>query len=214
MPSKFDTNPLDPEFPEKAKAAAAAIEETKTLPYRGGETRQFPPETAPTNEQQTRRFAEPDVAAYSSTYVPPYTGQYLPNQYQPQGFVRSDQSIKRRVDKLGIPENIAIAAAYFPFYIGLVASFILLLLTPKSEPKVRFHAAQGLAAHLGVLLITIILGIVTSITGGDLGTLLFKGAAFIALLIFTIKALKGKPIHIAALDDLTNWLEEKLGPAR
>src|SRR6478736_5511597 len=111
MPSKFDTNPLDPEFPEKAKAAAAAIEETKTLPYRGGETRQFPPETAPTDEQQTRRFAEPDVAAYSSTYVPPYTGQYLPNQYQPQGFVRSDQSIKRRVDKLGIPENIAIAAA-------------------------------------------------------------------------------------------------------
>jgi uncharacterized membrane protein len=118
------------------------------------------------------------------------------------------------VDKLGIPENIAIAAAYFPLYIGFVASFILLLLTPKSEPKVRFHAAQGLAAHLGILMIAIILGIVTSIAGGDLGTRLFEGAAFVTLLVFTIKALKGKPIHIAALDDLTNWLEEKLGPAR
>jgi hypothetical protein len=26
--------------------------------------------------------------------------------------------------------------------------------------------------------------------------------------------LKGKPIHIAAIEDLTNWLEEKLGPVK
>ena len=111
---------------------------------------------------------------------------------------------------IGLPENIAIAGCYFPFYIGMVASFILLLLTPKDEPKVRFHAAQGLAAHLGVALVAIILGIVTSMTGGELGTTLFKVAAFVMLVIFTIKAFKGKPIHIVALDDLTNWLEEKL----
>ena len=43
--SKYDTNPLDPDFPEKARAAAAGEIEMQTLPYRGGETRRFP-ETA------------------------------------------------------------------------------------------------------------------------------------------------------------------------
>ena len=52
MPSRYDTNPLDPDFPEKARTAAAS-DETQTLPYRGGETRPFPEETATTDEQQT-----------------------------------------------------------------------------------------------------------------------------------------------------------------
>src|SRR3954471_13866151 len=73
MPSKYDTNPLDPDFPEKARAAAAG-DETQTLPYRGGETRPFPAETATTDEQQTRRFAEAEVNAYSAPYTPPYNG--------------------------------------------------------------------------------------------------------------------------------------------
>lgn len=210
--SKYDTNPLDPEFPEKAKAAAAS-EETRTLPYRGGETKQFPQYEATADEQQTRRFAEADVNAYS-TYAPPFDGQYVPTHYQANAFLTQDQARKRKVDSLGIPENLAIAAAYIPWYIGLVAGFVLLLLTPKSEPKLRFHAAQGLAAHLGIVLVTVLLGLVTSVTGGDLGTLLFRVASFIVLLVFTIKAFKGRPIHIAAIEDLTNWLEEKLGPVR
>jgi uncharacterized membrane protein len=215
MPSKYDTNPLDPEFPEKAKAAAAG-EETRTLPYRGGETQQFPPEaqTAPADEQQTRRFAEPEVSAYSaSAYAPPYTGQYVPVHYPQQGFALQDAR-KRKVASIGLPEHLVIAACYFPFYIGLVAGLILLLLTPKSEPKVRFHAAQGLSAHLGILAVTTILGIVTGITGGDLGTFIFKVASFVTLIIFTIKALRGSPIYITPLEDLTNWLEEKLGPVK
>jgi uncharacterized membrane protein len=217
MPSKYDTNPLDPDFPEKARAAAAG-EETRTLPYRGGETRQFPPDetaraTAPTDEQQTRRFSEPDVSAYSaSTYAPPFTGQYVPIQY-PQGFGLQDAR-KRKVASIGLSEHLVIAACYFPFYIGLVAGLILLLLTPKSEPKVRFHAAQGLGAHLGILAVATLLGIVTGLAGGDLGTFIFKIAAFVTLVIFTIKAFKGSPIYITPLEDLTNWLEEKLGPVK
>jgi uncharacterized membrane protein len=209
MPSKYDTNPLDPDFPEKARAAAAG-EETKTLPYRGGETRKFVKD--PGVEEETRRLADADVSAYSAPYTPPYTGQYVPTQYQP-GYVMGEPH-KRRVASIGLPENLVIAAAYLPFYIGLVAGFILLLLTPKSEPKVRFHAAQGLAAHLGIVLVTILLTTVGGITGGDLGTFIFKMAAFVTLLIFTIKAFRGRPIHIAPLDDLTNWLEEKLGPVK
>jgi uncharacterized membrane protein len=216
MPTKYDTNPLDPDFPEKAKAAAAG-EETRTLPYRGGETSQFPPqpaETAPADEQRTRRFAEPEVSAYSaSTYAPPYNGQYVPVHYPQQGFALED-SRKRRVTSIGLPEHLVIAACYFPFYIGLVAGLILLLLTPKSEPKVRFHAAQGLSAHLGILAVSMILGAVTSMTGGSLGTTIFGVASFVALIIFTIKAFRGSPIYITPLEDLTNWLEEKLGPVK
>ena len=52
MPSKYDTNPLDPEFPAKAKAAAAAESATSGLGQTGGETRQF----AEAGEEQTRRF--------------------------------------------------------------------------------------------------------------------------------------------------------------
>jgi uncharacterized membrane protein len=210
MPSKYDTNPLDPEFPEKARAAAVAAEETKTLPYRGGETRQFVKD--PEVEEETRRLADAEVSAYSATYTPPYTGQYVPTQYQP-GYLMGEPH-KRRVASIGLPENLVIAAAYLPWYIGLVAGLILLLLTPKSEPKVRFHAAQGFGAHLGILAISLLLGFVSSLTGGSLGTVIFNIAAFITLLIFTLKAFRGRPIHIAPLDDLTNWLEEKIGPVK
>lgn len=221
MPSKYDTNPLDPEFPEKAKAASAASSgyadvddetETRTLPYRGGETSPFS-EPAPT-EEQTRRFVDANMAAYSAPYVPPYTGQYVPAQYQQQDLGRMNRSSGRRVRSLGLPENLVIAAAYFPWYIGLVAGLIELLLVPKDEPKVRFHAAQGLAAHLGILAVSLILGLVAGIAGGDLGSTIFGIAAFIMMVVFTIKALRNKPIHVAALDDLTNWLEEKIGPVK
>lgn len=212
MPSKYDTNPLDPDFPEKAKAAAAG-EETNTLPYRGGETREFAAQTAPADEQQTRRFTEPEVEAYSATYTPPYNGQYVPVQYPQNGYTIADQR-KRRVESIGLPENLVIAACYFPFYLGLVAGLILLLLTPKNEPKVRFHAAQGLAAHAGILAVTWILSIVGGITGGNLGSGLFWIASFITLIVFTVKAFRGSPIYIKPLEDLTNWLEEKIGPVK
>ena len=115
---------------------------------------------------------------------------------------------------IGLPEHLVIAACYFPFSIGLIAGLILLLLAPKSEPKVRFHAAQGLAAGLGILAVSTILGIVTGITGGDLGTFILKIAAFVTLVVFTIKAFKGSPIYFTPREDLTNWLEEKLGPVK
>ena len=34
------------------------------------------------------------------------------------------------------------------------------------------------------------------------------------LIIFAVKAWRGRPVHIETLDDLTNWLEEKIGPVK
>src|SRR3954454_20039973 len=157
MPSKYDTNPLDPDFPEKAKAASAG-QEKQALPYEH-QTNGFAP--AP-SEDATRRFAPADTSSYS----PPFNSQYVPGPYQPGAFMGAGRSLTRKVDKVGIAENILVALPYFPFWIGLVAAVLELLFVPKHEAKVRFHAAQGLAAHAGILIVTSILGIVGEFARG------------------------------------------------
>ena len=203
MPSKYDTTPLDPDFPEKAKAAAANGERTQTLPYSGLGTQQFPPTVQA--EEQTRRFAGVNTAPYAT----PFTGQYVPAHLPAGGHAVGDR--KRKIAKIGVPEHIAIAAPYFPFWLGPIAGLLELLFVPRHETKVRFHAAQGLAAHLGIFLVTAILGVVGEITDlANIGSGIFSAVATVMLIVFTVKAWKGKPIHIPSVDSLTNWLEEKI----
>ena len=211
MATKYDTNPLDPEFPEKAKAAAEAGA-TQYLPNQGGETRQFAPTALPT-EEQTRRFAESDVQGYSAPYANPYNGQYLPANYQPVSFGNVDSSTNRKVAKIGLPENIVTALPYFPWFLGLVAGLLMLVFLPRSEAKVRFHAAQGLAAHIAILIVATILGALSQLTDfAGAGNGIFNLVTTIMLIVFAYKAWKGRPVHIESIEDLTNWLEEKISP--
>lgn len=205
MPKKFDTNPLDPEFPEKVMEA----QKTTTLSSSGSETAKFPAAAAVT-EEQTRRFnQQPDFQAYQS----PYNGQQIPMNYQTAQLSDMNRSSSRKVAKVGLPENILTAVSYIPFLIGLVAGVLQLLFVPKSETKVRFHAAQGLAAHLAILIITSILGGIGEVTDlARVGNGIFTVVTTVMLIIFAIKAYKGKPVHIESLDDLTNWLEERIKP--
>ena len=204
MPTKFDTNPLDPDFPEKAKAAAEAEVATQPLSYMGAETRQF----AEPAEEQTRKFAAADTSGYTA---PPYTGLYVPANYQAAGFANVDRSISRKVDKIGLPENILTALPYIPWYVGMVAGLLILFLVPKSETKVRFHAAQGLAAHIGILIVTTILGIIGNVTNlAEAGNIIFQIVMTVMLIIWAFKAWKGRPVHIESVDALTNWLDEKI----
>lgn len=210
MATKYDTNPLDPEFPEKAKAAAEQ-EYTQTLPYSGAETNALP-YAAPT-EEQTRRFAEPDVQGYSAPYANPYNGQYVPANYQTVSFGNVDKSSSRKVAKVGLPENIMTAIPYFPWYLGLVGSILMLVFLPKSEAKVRFHAAQGLAAHIAILVISSILGVVSQVTDfAGIGNGIFNVVTMVMLIVFAYKAWKGRPVHIESIEELTNWLEDKISP--
>jgi uncharacterized membrane protein len=203
MPSKYDTNPLDPEFPEKAKAAAANGEPTQVLGQSGAQTQHFPPAAA--TEEQTRRFASADTGPYGA----PYNGQYVPAAYPAGGYQVADR--KRKVDKVGLPENVLVALPYLPLSIGFIAGLLELLFVPRHETKVRFHAAQGLAAHIGILAVTTVLGILSEVTrGAGVGSGIFTAAMTVMLIIFTIKAWKGKPVHIAPIEGLTNWLEDKI----
>lgn len=210
MATKYDTNPLDPDFPEKVKAEAEAMAATQVLAQTGAETRQFAgsPPTAPT-EEQTRRFASPDLHAYQA----PFNGQQVPAAYYPSAIPQVDESIYRKVQKIGLPENMMVAIPYIPWFLGMVAGILLLLLVPRSEAKVRFHAAQGLAAHIGILIVSSILGIVGNATDiADVGNAIFTLVTSIMLVIFAIKAWRGKPVHIESIEDLTNWLEDKISP--
>lgn len=205
MPKKFDTNPLDPEFPERAKQQEAAA--TGRQKYEA-ETNKLP--TYTDDEIPTRSFREEDFNAYSSAFnnsqpVAPYKTARL----------KQKTANNRKVAKVGLPENILVALPYLPFSIGLIAGVLELLLVPKSETKVRFHAAQGLAAHIGILIVTTILGVVGNITDlANAGNAIFQIVTTIMLVVFTYKAWKGEPIHIESVETLTEWLEEKIKPQK
>ena len=206
MAKKFDTNPLDPEFPERAKAASANYGPPPKTPF---STAEFPSAPSSVTEEETRRFGDADFQAYSYATAQPVVPYQAPN------FSDMNRASERKVAKTGIPEKWLIGLPYLPFTIGLVAGLILLLVIPKDEAKVRFHAAQGLAAHVGILIVTSILSLVSNVTNvADFGSFIFTLVTTIMLIIFSIKAWKGKPVHIETLDDLTNWLEEKIGPVK
>jgi uncharacterized membrane protein len=199
---KFDTNPLDPEFPQKVREA-----QTVALPN-SSVTNKIPPPSV--TEEQTRRFNEADFSAHSSAF----NGSQVPTDYQ-TAKLNADvgKSSSRKVSNVGLPENILTALPYIPFYVGLIAGIIILLFVPKSETKVRFHAAQGLAAHIGILIVTWILSGIGNITDlADIGNTVFRIATMIMLIVWTIKAWQGKPVHIESVDDLTEWLEDKIKP--
>src|ERR1043166_6545068 len=163
MPSKYDTNPLDPDFPEKVRAESEG-QPTQVLSETGAaETRHFGPAPPAPTEQQTMRFPG-EQYAQPPPYQQPYTGQYVPGMYQPQGF--AIPPVERKVEPFGISENIVTAVPYIPWYIGLIAGVVILFLAPRTEAKARFHAAQGLAAHVGVLIVTTALGIIGTVSGG------------------------------------------------
>ena len=205
MPKKFDTNPLDPDFPEKAKAEAAPrYDAPPSSPY---STSEFPTTPPSITEEETRKFSEADFHAYS----------YQPTQpiavYQTAATLADmNRASERKVAKTGLPERWLIGLPYIPFMIGLIAGLILLLIIPKEENKVRFHAAQGFAAHIAIAIVSAILGVVGDVTGIGFGGFIFWIASTVMMIIWAIKAFSGKPVHIELIDDLTNWFEEKIGP--
>lgn len=205
MATKYDTNPLDPDFPAKVKAQAEPASAASYVGATGAETQRFG--GALPTEERTRRFAEPEVNPYQR----PFDGQYIPAQYQASQFAAVEDPSKRKIDKVGLPENIVIALPYFPWFLGMVAGAILLFLLPKSETKARFHAAQGLAAHVGILIVTTILGMIDNVTDvAGVANMIFQVSTTVMLIVFAVKAWKGKPIHIESVDPLTNWFEEKI----
>lgn len=211
MPKKFDTNPLDPEFPEKARAASQTAGQgnsytaPQSSPYG---TAEFPTRPPSVTEEETRRLEDAQFNAYA------FQGGQPPVMYQQAAMADMNRASDRKVGKTGVAEKWLIGLPYLPFWIGFVAGLILLLVIPKEENKVRFHAAQGFAAQIAIFIVSAILGIVGGITDSSFGGRIFWAATTIMMIVFAIKAWKGKPVHIEIIDDLTNWFEDKIGPVK
>ncbi len=196
MANKFDTNPLDSDFPQKV-----AEQQTATHQNFNNKTQTFAQ-----NEEATRRF---ENSQYSTLFeTPNYQPPVLFNKSKP---VEIEKPTSRKVDKIGMPENVLMVLPYVPWGIGLVAGLLELLFVPINETKVRFHAAQGLAIHLAIMIVTALLGF-----GGnffdlaDISNGFFQIVTTILLVIGGIRVWQGKSLHIEQVDDLTNWLEEKV----
>ena len=217
--SKYDTNPLDPDFVKKVEESRNdGPGDPVTQDVRGGATREIGSsanESARSNiysEAPTRRNLPLD-SAYPSVFVPPTYSQPAPYQPSPAPYRPITQlPTSRSVPGLGLPEKWAIMLPYTPAYIGVVVSLIELFLVPKSEPRVRFHAAQGLALHIAILVIQTLFGVVGAITGNGFGGSLFSAAATIFLIISMIRVWKGEPHYIAPVAEPAKWLDEHIKP--
>jgi uncharacterized membrane protein len=198
MANKFDTNPLDPKFPKRV----AEMQQTETASNISNETRSFA-----NNEDATRRF---DDAKFQGMFE---TANYQPPAlYQTARLAETaiEKPTSRKVAGIGLPENILLIASYCP-QIGLIASFLELLFVPKSETKVRFHAAQGLALHLAIIIISALLGIVGGIFGfAGFAKVIFPIASTILLIISMFKIWQGKPVHFEAIEEFTDLISEKV----
>jgi uncharacterized membrane protein len=224
--TKYDTNPLDPDYVDHVQDLwgeedKRATQEVKGVTREVQPTSQVQPnsqESARSNiysEAPTRRYDTPPLdGSYPSVFVPPTPHQpatvQRPNPYlPPPGY---QQLPSRNVAGIGLSEKWARMLPYAPFYIGVVASLAELLIVPRKEVNVRFHAAQGLALHIGIIIVQTFFGVLATITDSSLGGSLFSLAATIFLIISMIRVWKGEPHRIAPIADPAQWLNQRIEP--
>ncbi|MCA1607170.1 MAG: hypothetical protein LC775_17270, partial [Acidobacteria bacterium] len=150
---------------------------------------------------------------YQSIFVPPTHSQPAPYQpaaapYRPV----QQKPTERSITGVGLPEKWAVMLPYAPFYIGVVVSLLELFLVPRKELRVRFHAAQGLALHIAILLVQTVFGVIGAITDSSIGRNLFGLAATIFLIVSMVRVWKGEPHHIPPLADPAQWFNEHIEP--
>lgn len=247
--SKYDTNPLDPDFVRRTDEMRGETTEVRPPGVTSGQppqprSREDGANDAVEGEAPTRYYPNAEDAVGASTSYP---SVFIPPKYQPpvshgptvplvQGrpplaqegqtpLVHGQRPTSRTVPGLSLPENLAMILPYLPLpLVGAVPGLVELLLVPRREVRTRFHAAQGLALHLFVLVVSTLLstahGIVKSLIGGAPSALLavastlFPWAAFVFFIISMMRVWRGETHRIEALNDATKWLNERLEPRK
>jgi len=211
--TKYDTNPLDPDYVKNAEKEWGEGGSGPTTQPVQGTTREVGSQANeaaranPFSETPTRRYDKATLeASYPSVFVPPPYSP--PARYQPAPpLIQRPGS--RSVAGIGLPEKWAVALPYAPF-LGIVVCILELFLVPRSEPKVRFHAAQALALHIAILVLQTAFTVIGAISGTSAGGSLFKLAALVFLIISMIRVAKGRPHHITALADPAQWFNDHI----
>lgn len=220
MAKKYDTDPLDAdvfanaerEFARQQEAAKTNSNINAPTALFEANTRPFVGQTLKTADQPTQVFDEFNAAEpYKSVLHNPMANAPVSQAVQ----YHIERPTSRTVLGIGIPENVAMILPYLPFTFGGIAAVVELLLVSRSETRVRFHAAQGLALHI----VWLLAGVVLAFLGEISSYASFSGRIFsIVVTVFFIFSIwrvwQGKPHHIEALDDLTDFLNEKLKPRK
>lgn len=240
--SKYDTNPLDSAVSERAgQSLDSSGPGSSTKEVDGRATRDVGQRTDfgavqgyAEGEAPTQRINDNLTSSYPSVFIqspPRQSATYQPPRvpaasiyqpppvpppgiYQPPPVPVTQRRPSHSVMGLGIPEKWANLLPYIPGHIGAVAAVIELLLVPRTETRTRFHAAQGLALQIAILILTGAFGMLTLITDSNFGSGLFRAASTVFLIVSMIRAFQGKPHHIAPLEDATRWLDEKIKPRK
>jgi len=164
--------------------------------------------------EPTRRYDNLSTdAPYQSMFVPPTYS--APTPYQPPSTPYrpiEQRPTARSVSGIGLPEKWAMILPYAPFYIGVVPALLELFLVPRRVLRVRFHAAQGLALHIAILVVQTLFGVVSAVTDSSIGGSLFWLASLIFLIVSMVRVWKGRPHHVAPITEPSRWLNEHIEP--
>jgi len=218
--NKYDTNPLDPDYVRQTEEmwsgddSGPGTQEVKGVTREVGSSSNESARNNVYSEAPTRTFDTPPVdSPYPSVFVPPTYSP--PTPYQATPYLPPQVNLRptsRPVAGMGLPEKWAVMLPYAPFYIGVVVSLVELFLVPRKELKVRFHAAQGLALHIAILVVLTLFSVVGAITDSSIGGSLFKFAATIFLVISMIRVWKGEPHRLPVISEPAQWLNERIEP--
>ena len=218
--NKYDTNPLDPDYVRQTEEmwsgddSGPGTQEVKGVTREVGSSSNESARNNVYSEAPTRTFDTPPVdSPYPSVFVPPTYSP--PTPYQATPYLPPQVNLRptsRPVAGMGLPEKWAVMLPYAPFYIGVVVSLVELFLVPRKELKVRFHAAQGLALHIAILVVQTLFSVVGAITDSSIGGSLFKFAATIFLIISMIRVWKGEPHRLPVISEPAQWLNERIEP--
>ena len=224
MAKKYDTNPLDNDVLRRAEAVRAELQ-----------TQEFPPNPTDLIEPPTRLFAAAPTAEMRTEPVSPQFNESAVNEpynsvfNRPQAFygqpnaadwpvsVAAQKLIlpptSRQVLGLGLPEKVVMLLPYLPWIAGAVIAVVVLFCASRTETRVRFHAAQALALHLASWIVYAVLSSLNGVLPfASLISSIFGVAVTVYFIVSLIRVWKGKPNHLEPLDDVTDFLNEKIQP--
>ncbi|MEP6922961.1 MAG: hypothetical protein ABI954_00735 [Pyrinomonadaceae bacterium] len=224
MAKKYDTNPLDEDVLRRAEknrsvSQTEEISQAQTAIFEV-DTRPFAP--APTAEMRTQTLPPFDPASvdepYNSVFSRPQSFSSHTNPAHISSVSSEAQKLilpptSRKVLGLGLPERIAMMLPYLPWIAGAIIAVVVLFCTSRTETRVRFHAAQALALHLASWIVYAVLSSLNGVLPlASLISRFFGIAVTVYFIVSLYRVWKGKPNHIEALDDVTDFLNEKIKP--
>ena len=169
--SKYDTNPLDPDFVKNTEEVWSEADGGPETQEVRGATREIGPsenENARSNiysEAPTRRYDNlPLDSPYPSIFVPPTYSQPAPYQPAPAPYQSLDQkATTRSVSGIGLPEKWAVMLPYAPFYIGVVPALLELFLVPRKATRCVFMLRRASHLRIAILVMQTLFGVVGAI---------------------------------------------------